>query len=1177
MAIIYTYPQINSSSDLAASDLMIISDMSANGRPTKSLTLKDLADFVTSTGTGTGTTNAIIKWSDGPAGLLGDSIMTESDTQIDLAGTFLSTSSPTGTSGPIHGIRANQTSTATGAFNIALYGDSKHTGANKGSYNYGLYTKAEFEGTNGYDGVLYGAYTEARYDGSGTNATWSSLYGAQAKARVTATATGDLGYMIGNNVSSVMDTSTAVDVEFLQGQHTNVTFNSGNVSGSIAVNLLDFDYPGGGTLQGDFAYLQIQNDPVPTPVSGTARAINSDSTLPSHFSGDVEIPLVPTANSHATSKQYVDQQIASIPAGLVFQGNWNASTNTPTLASGTGTVGNYYVVSVAGNTNLDGITDWEVGDWAVFVEVGGVDKWDKIDQTFVQGAGATGQVSFWNGVNSVTGDNDLYWDNVNKRLGIGTATPGNKLELQVTSNGHGILFKSNATQIGSILRTAIGGTVSMTIDGAGTRPININNSSSSNVLIANGGGNVGVGTTSPAEKLEVNGNILVNKGTTNRTAYVSDDGLYISRTTVANSYTSSITADSSSSGNNLNIKARSRIDLILNGNTTLVANDLGNVGIGTDSPSQKLHVNGAVLFDGFAGGSTVGLNVGGTGNGQIRARHLEGKQSNTSSLGDLLMNYYSSGNIIIGIGGGNVGIGTANPAYKLHVDGSIKVNTGDNIFLGNANDLALEHNSGLSQITNATGDFYIQNTANDKDIIFRSDDGSGGLAEYFRLDGSVVENTFSRTTKVIDNYYIGAGSSTDLYLTHDGTNSSIINNTGDLTIQNNTNDGDIIFRSDDGSGGTATYMTIDGGVEMTTFSKDTRHNDNVRLNMGDQNDLHLRHNGTNGFITNSTGNLYITNESNNEDIIFRCDDGAGGVATYFYLDGSLTTVTPRTVFPDNSVLGFGTGADLQIYYDGTTSNIANYTNNLSIINHFNDGDIKFFSDDGSGGVTEYFRVDGGAEIVVVSKEFRFADSVPLKLGSGPDLEISHNGNNSLIRNSTGDLDIANLTDDGDIIFKCDNGSGGIIEYLRLDGSDERLTVNAPNGMLFFDDIKAKFGTGGDLQIYHDGTNSYIQDNGTGDLLVYFDNEFKVIKNGSSEVCIEATADGSVDLYHNSSQKFATTSTGTKTTGQMDLAALNTPVTNSDDNGTPGEIRFTADYIYVCVADDTWKRVALSTW
>jgi len=88
MAIIYTYPELKLSRDLEAKDLMIISDISANGKPTKSLTLKNLADFITSTGTGTGTTNAIVKWSDGPGGLLGDSIMTENATQIDLAGNF---------------------------------------------------------------------------------------------------------------------------------------------------------------------------------------------------------------------------------------------------------------------------------------------------------------------------------------------------------------------------------------------------------------------------------------------------------------------------------------------------------------------------------------------------------------------------------------------------------------------------------------------------------------------------------------------------------------------------------------------------------------------------------------------------------------------------------------------------------------------------------------------------------------------------------------------------------------------------------------------------------------------------------------------------------------------------------------------------------------------------------
>jgi len=62
---------------------------------------------------------------------------------------------------------------------------------------------------------------------------------------------------------------------------------------------------------------------------------------------------------------------------LNYQGTWNASTNTPTLTSSVGTKGYYYVVSVAGSTNLNGITDWQVGDWAVYN--GSI--WQKIDNT----------------------------------------------------------------------------------------------------------------------------------------------------------------------------------------------------------------------------------------------------------------------------------------------------------------------------------------------------------------------------------------------------------------------------------------------------------------------------------------------------------------------------------------------------------------------------------------------------------------------------------------------------------------------------------------------------------------------------------------------------------------------------------------------------------------------------
>ena len=68
---------------------------------------------------------------------------------------------------------------------------------------------------------------------------------------------------------------------------------------------------------------------------------------------------------------------ASFTGGLSYQGSWNASTNTPTLVSSTGVNGYYYVVSVAGSTNLDGVTDWQIGDWAIFNGA----TWQKIDQT----------------------------------------------------------------------------------------------------------------------------------------------------------------------------------------------------------------------------------------------------------------------------------------------------------------------------------------------------------------------------------------------------------------------------------------------------------------------------------------------------------------------------------------------------------------------------------------------------------------------------------------------------------------------------------------------------------------------------------------------------------------------------------------------------------------------------
>ena len=85
------------------------------------------------------------------------------------------------------------------------------------------------------------------------------------------------------------------------------------------------------------------------------------------------------ANGVATLDSSGTVPLSQIPAlgDLNYQGTWNATTNSPTLTSSVGTKGFYYVVSVAGTTNLNGITDWQIGDWAVFN--GSV--WQKIDNT----------------------------------------------------------------------------------------------------------------------------------------------------------------------------------------------------------------------------------------------------------------------------------------------------------------------------------------------------------------------------------------------------------------------------------------------------------------------------------------------------------------------------------------------------------------------------------------------------------------------------------------------------------------------------------------------------------------------------------------------------------------------------------------------------------------------------
>jgi len=109
---------------------------------------------------------------------------------------------------------------------------------------------------------------------------------------------------------------------------------------------------------------------------------------------------------------------SQVAGGLDYQGTWNASANTPTLASGVGINGYYYITNTAGSTNLDGITDWQIGDWLLFNGT----VWQKIDQsnTVVSVNGQVGIVVL--STTDVGEGSRLYYTDARARAAISAGT-----------------------------------------------------------------------------------------------------------------------------------------------------------------------------------------------------------------------------------------------------------------------------------------------------------------------------------------------------------------------------------------------------------------------------------------------------------------------------------------------------------------------------------------------------------------------------------------------------------------------------------------------------------------------------------------------------------------------------------------------------------------------------------
>ena len=491
-------------------------------------------------------------------------------------------------------------------------------------------------------------------------------------------------------------------------------------------------------------------------------------------------------------------------------------------------------------------------------------------------------------------------------------------------------------------------------------------------------------------------------------------------------------------------------------------------------------------------------------------------------------------------------VGTANEIETSAGSQQLQIGLPDNVTIGGnlqVNGLLKGNNNIVVKDTSdrTMAAFYGGNKAelyfNDSKKFETTSDGATVTGGLTATGGSVFTGaTFSSNVIWADSAEAAWGANQDFTISHIAGDNYLSNDIGNLYIRQRANDGDILFQNDDGSGGVTTYFYVDGSGTRTIFEKLTRHDDNVYAAFGSDSDLRILHDGSDSFINqvdSATGDLYIQQFVDDKDIIFKADDGSGGMAEYFRLDGGVTkNVFSKDINLTNNIqLQLGSSAQLDMYHTGSNAVFSNDTGNFTIENAADDSDIIFKCDDGSGGTTEYFRLDGSVARVEVSKSFRFSDNIQANFGSSGDLGIYHNGTNSYILNGTGDLEIINNNDNGDISFISDNGSGSTTEYFRVDGGIESL-VASKDLLMAIDGNggKIKFGASQDLEIFHDGSNSYIKDNGTGNLLITSDGASVQINKGLTENMAEFITDGAVNLYYDSAKKFETTSTGVTITG-----------------------------------------------
>jgi hypothetical protein len=714
-------------------------------------------------------------------------------------------------------------------------------------------------------------------------------------------------------------------------------------------------------------------------------------------------------------------------------------------------------------------------------------------------------------------------------------TSGQTLQTQITSNDTDITnLSSNLVTTGQTLTTnintvatnlvttgqtltseiaTVSGLIPATvIDGGGTAnkvPLWSDANTIGDSVISQSSSKIGIGTAAPTSPL------TIKSSSTSAT----DSGLTIQ----GNSNTNAIVkiAEKSTDGARLHLYdgGVEKIAFYTDGTANHIS--AGSVGIGTNAPAGKLEIVGS-------NGTVTGTPDGDAEELVIRNNDRAGIQilSANNAYGSLIFGsasdinganiFYAPAAKLLTIGtqvaAGEIALRAANGAEAVRIDADGNVGIGTNAPISKL------------QVQGGTVGMHVTDT-------YATSSGSLNLAYNDASDYGKIQAADSVAYRALllnpsgGSVGIGTNSPDGTLHVHTASAGSVTPPTAadDLVIENSAACGITIISPDANDGGLYFANPSDGEAaclrwnhNADTLILETR-NAGASLVFETANTveaMRINSSGLVGIGTDAPSEMLHINKSSGTGSFIRFQDtGGGGVyigarsnVMELYAGGA-----ERMRIASDGKVGIGTNApttDLEVYKSSGAVQI--YANSNSIIARLAVTGAGLGAVGTSSNADFVIQRNGTTKITVASALTTFADLLSLTTNSsGYALKIFENSGGEYFQlgvNQYGGLEIYNET------TKC-------AEW--YDTGDFKIP----------DNIKILLGTGDDLQIYHDGSNSYINDAGTGRLILKT-SYFEVDNAAGNQAVIEGIESGAVNLFYSGSKKFETTNTGATVSGGL---------------------------------------------